>query len=86
MITFEEAVKIAKKTRDNVDYFSEYKDLYVFGLRKYMGEDRTEYTLGGWDMPFIVLKSNGKVMGFSDMATINPQKLYDKNFIKRGDI
>lgn len=91
MITFEEAVKTARETRNNINYFVEYKDLYVFGLKENLVgvDDETELgetTIGGWDMPFIILKSTGNVMGYSAMAVRSPEKLNQKNFIKEGDI
>lgn len=87
MITFEEAVRIAKDTRE-IDYFQEYKDVYVFGKKKYMtkSDDASCGIIGGYDMPFIVMKSSGKVFGYSYIAVTQSQKLFEENLIKEGDL
>lgn len=78
MISFEEAKKIAKETRPEFNKYEEYKELYVFDKAD-AGE-----RLGGHDMPFIVLKSSGKVYGYSQYAIIHPERLMDKEKVSEG--
>lgn len=80
MVTFEEAVKTAKETRENINYYQEYKDLYVFS------DNNAKLADGGYDAPFIVMKSSGKVFGYSYIAVTQPQKLFEENLIKEGDL
>lgn len=76
MITFEDAVKTAKEELPNASICEEYKDLYVFDADS---EDETD---GGDEMPVIVLKSTGKLMGYSVYAVKHPEKLGKDAFIK----
>lgn len=74
MITFEEALNIARR-RGKVDYFREYSEAYIFGQKKYMtdDEDEREYIIGGPDMPFVVLKENGRVTGIHIVIETMPE-------------
>lgn len=80
MVTFEKAVKTAKETRGNVNHYQEYKDLYVFS------DKSAESSIGGYDAPFIIMKSSGKVFGYSYIAVTQSQKLFEENLIKEGDL
>ncbi|SCY62999.1 hypothetical protein [Butyrivibrio sp. INlla14] len=75
MITFEEAVKIAKERRDYFDTCEEYKDMYIFSWSDAPAAD------GGWDMPFIVLKETGEVKVFTWMIMHNPKMFEDDMYI-----
>lgn len=79
MITFEEAIKIAKETKPNVNKYEEYKEIYVFENKDALPSD------GGADMPIIVIKSTGKVMGFSNYAIRYPERLMDTAKVTEGD-
>lgn len=82
MISFEDAVKIAKETRPEFHVYEEYKDLYVFSRGD--AEENETISMGGYDMPIIVMKSTGKVMGYSEVAVKHPEKLYPKGFVAEG--
>ena len=55
-ITYEEALQIAVKYWDEVDYVTEYEDAYVFSRFDDM-------TIGGMG-PFAVMKTDGRVLIF----------------------
>lgn len=73
MITFEEALNIARR-RGKVDYFCEYPEAFIFGQKKYMTDDEEgEHIIGGPDMPFVVLKENGRVTGIHIVIETMPE-------------
>ena len=80
MITLEDAKKIAKETKPSFNKYEEYKELYVFSKE----EEENMEMMGGHDMPFIVLKSTGKVMGYSAVAVSHPERLNPKEFVSEG--
>jgi len=82
MISFEDAVKIAKETRPEFHVYEEYKEFYVFS--KGGDEENGMISFGGYDMPIIVMKSTGKVMGYSEVAVKTPERLYPEEFISEG--
>ena len=55
MVNYDEALKIAKELKNNIDACDEYDDAYLFKTK----ED--EYTLGG-DGACIILKENGRAI------------------------
>lgn len=55
MITFEEAYKIAKEIKPDIDGCTEYEKGYVFGCQD---DDRYEGAPGR--SPVVILKENGK--------------------------
>lgn len=86
MITFEEAIKIARR-RGKVDYFQKYPEAYIFGQKKYMtdDEDEREGIDGGPDMPFIVLKKDGRVTGMHIVIETMPG-IDLLNIVREGSI
>ena len=54
MITFEQAVEIAKESKPEIDQGTEYENCYIFG---YSGD---EYSIG--PSPVVVLKEDGKLL------------------------
>ncbi|MBR4656549.1 MAG: hypothetical protein IKO68_08300 [Oscillospiraceae bacterium] len=55
MVSYDEALAIAKKLKKNVDACDEYADAYVFKNRD------EEYMIGG-SGPVVVLKENGRAI------------------------
>ena len=55
MVTYDEALAIARKLKKNIDACDEYNDAYVFKARS------EEYMIGG-PGPCVVLKENGKAI------------------------
>lgn len=57
MITFEEAYKIAKVLKPNIDGCIEYEKGYVFGC-----QDDDHYEGGQGHSPVVILKKDGKAI------------------------
>lgn len=86
MITFEEATRIAKETK-KVNYYQEFKDVYVYGDENVMLDDGEEQEMfGGVDAPIVIMKSTGKVIGFSAFAVRHPEKVDPDKVIREGQI
>ena len=63
MITYEEALKIAKEFKPNTDNCTEYENGYVFG------SSDDEFYVGGYGhTPCVILKSNGKVISMPEFV------------------
>ena len=84
MITLEQATQTALEIRDYFDKWEEYKDFYVFSKNKAENDNTIE--LGGYDMPFVVMKDTGEVKGYSQVAVSMPEKLYPSEFVSEGTI
>ena len=54
MITYEEALKMAKEFKPNIDNCTEYENGYVFGC-----SDDDNYVGGYGHTPCVILKTNG---------------------------
>lgn len=66
-IKYDEALKIAREHKDNIDNCTEYENGYVFGAH----ED-SNYIGGYGHTPVVILKADGKVITmpeFEDMGT-----------------
>lgn len=61
MLTYEEALAIAKKKKSKINYCTEYNNAYAFSF-----DDDTD----GGDMPIVVMKNGGKVMGIVEYAIL----------------
>ena len=57
MITFEEACKIARELKPNMDKCTEYENAYVFGCH-----DDDHYVGGYGHTPCVILKADGKTI------------------------
>lgn len=67
MVTFEEAVNIAKSVRDNLDLCVEYENGYVFSSK-----DDDGYIGGLNHVPVVVLKKNGRLADMNTFMFSNP--------------
>lgn len=59
MMTYEKALKKAKKLKPNIDNCMEYSDAFVFGSHA------DDMNFGG-DGPVVILKKNGKAINMVD--------------------
>ena len=83
MVTYEEALEIARQTRDDIDYCDEYEEGYVFGA-----EADADYVGGLGHSPLVVMKKDGKVVDMAFFMFNNPGdviKEYENDvLLKRG--
>jgi len=78
MISYDEALKIAKETK-KVNHCQEFPTVYVFEDTEYEG-------FGGAGAPIVIVKSTGKVFGFNHFAVTQPEKVDPEKMINEFDI
>ena len=59
MVSYEEALAIAKKARKGIDRCAECEDCYMFDSKN-DGE-----AIGGFDSPVLIMKSDGHAIGYT---------------------
>lgn len=57
MLTYEQALDIAKSKKSKINYCTEYNNAYVFSY------DTSEKTVGG-ESPIVVMKETGETLNF----------------------
>ena len=75
MITFEEALNIAKDNKEIINHFTEYNDSYVFS-------DASDKSFGGTS-PVVIDKNSGKALMY---VWAIGEGLLDGEVIKEGSI
>ena len=74
MVSYDEALKIAKELKENIDACDEYENAYLFKTKA------DEYTFGG-EGACIILKENGRAINQLEYFDN-----YDTNHIREFDV
>lgn len=77
MVTYEEALEIAKKRMDYIDSCFEYEKAYVFSCRE------GEFCDGGPNSSVVVLKDNGQITIMPELVLMGPGKEIGERIIQQ---
>ena len=73
MLTYKEALAIAREQKTKINYCTEYSDAYAFGYHTGSGVSK------GGDNPIVVMKEDGQTLNFTAYAA-TPGKEYLRDF------
>ena len=73
MLTYKEALAVAKEQKNKINYCTEYSNAYAFGY--HAGSDVSK----GGDSPIVVMKEGGQTLNFTAYAA-TPGKEYLRDF------
>ena len=75
MITYEEALKIARKLKHGIDCYSECKVAYIFRNSKDPDSD-------GGDGPCVVLKDTGEAVNYLELFKYTDEETEESDLMK----
>ena len=73
MLTYKEALAIAREQKTKINYCTEYSNAYAFGYHAESGVSK------GCDSPIVVMKEDGQTLNFT-AYTATPGKEYLRDF------